>query len=105
MIEELYTFPQLINDEEHTERVIAALRGELGAENVELVPPKMGSEDFGWLGESIGVPSVFWMFGGADPQDENPAKNHSPFFLPVPEPTLTTGVRTILSTVGSYLGR
>lgn len=105
LIEELYTFPQLVNDAEHTERVIDALRGELGEDNVSLVPPKMGSEDFGWLGESIGVPSVFWMFGGADPADENPAKNHSPFFLPVPEPTLVTGVRAIMSTVGSYLGR
>lgn len=102
-IEELYTFPQLINDAEHTERVIDALKAELGEDKVSIVPPVMGSEDFGHLGESIGAPYVFWNFGGADPADENPAKNHSPFFLPVPEPTLSTGVQAAVGVITSYL--
>lgn len=105
LIEELYTFPRMYNDPSHTERVRQALIGELGAENVAVTPPKMGSEDFGWLGDSIGVPYVFWMFGGADPKDPAPAGNHSPHFLPVPEPTLSTGVRAILAGLGAYLGR
>lgn len=104
-IEEMYTFPQLFNDEEQTKHVVEALRGELGEENVAVTPPMMGSEDFGWLGQSIEVPSVFWMFGGADPADENPAKNHSPFFLPVQEPTLEAGVRAALAAISHFLER
>lgn len=105
LIEELYSFPRVYNDPEHTEHVLAALRNELGEDNVKINPPAMGSEDFGHLGDSIGVPYVFWVFGGADPADENPAGNHSPYFLPVPEPTLSTGVRAALSVIGSYLTR
>ncbi|MGP6172599.1 amidohydrolase [Corynebacterium sp. A21] len=105
LIEELYTFPRVYNDPVHTERVISVLRAELGEEKVAIVPPSMGSEDFGHLGDVIEVPYVFWMFGGADPEDENPAGNHSPFFLPVPEPTLSTGVRAVLSVLGHYLAR
>lgn len=103
LIEELYTFPRVYNDPAHTEEVLAALRAELGEDNVSVDPPKMGSEDFGHLGDSIGVPYVFWNFGGADPTEENPAGNHSPFFLPVQEPTLNTAVRAVLGVIGHYL--
>ncbi|AGF71047.1 amidohydrolase [Corynebacterium halotolerans] len=103
LIEELYTFPRMYNDPAHTERIIGALSEELGDGKVVINPPKMGSEDFGWLGDSIGVPYVFWYFGGSDPEDPNPPVNHSPYFLPVMEPTLSTGVRAALAAIGHYL--
>lgn len=103
LIEELYTFPRMFNDPIHTDLVVGALSAELGEEKVVINPPKMGSEDFGWLGDSIGVPYVFWYFGGADPLDPNPPVNHSPHFLPVIEPTLSTGVRAALAALGTYL--
>ena len=85
------------------------LRATLGEDAVAIVPPLMGSEDFGHLAAAIGVPSVYWMFGG------HPAEvlagggpvpvNHSPFFAPVMEPTLSTGVRAALTAILSKLGK
>lgn len=63
----------------------------------------MGSEDFGTLADAIGVPSVYWMFGGHTAErlaSEAPVPgNHSPHAGPVMEPTLTTGVRAALTAI------
>lgn len=102
-IEEIYTFPQLRNHPGEGAKVVQALREELGDDKVVESPPLMGSEDFGHLADAIDVPSMFWFFGGAAKDDENPAKNHSPRFLPVEEPTLETGVRAALAAIASYV--
>lgn len=96
-IEHLYAFPRCVNDPAATERAVRALRAELGAEAVTESPPFMGSEDFGHFGETLGVASVYWLFGGASAESlasgAAPAGNHSPGFAPALEPTLSTGVR------------
>ena len=61
-----------------------------------------GSEDFGILATAIGKPSCFFLYGGLDPemwdQHEKEGRlkeipgNHSPFFTPVLQPTLTVAV-------------
>lgn len=104
-IEEIYTFPQLHNDPEQGAKVAEALRAELGEDNVIETPPLMGSEDFGHLADSIDVPSMFWFFGGAAKDDKNPAKNHSPRFLPVEDPTLVTSVRACVAALGAYIAK
>lgn len=104
-VEELYRFPKLYNDPEHTARVRDSLAAELGAEHVVDMPAAMGSEDFGSLAQAIDVPNVYWMFGGFSEENDAPPVNHSPFFLPEIEPTLTTGVRAAVSTLRGYLGR
>lgn len=108
-IEELYTFPLLINDEEETARVIEVLRGALGDDKVSEKPAVMGSEDFGALPDALGVPGVYWFFGGM-PQDvvdsdEPTPSNHSPFFGPVMEPTLSTGTAAAYAVLMSRLGK
>ncbi|MBL3699932.1 amidohydrolase [Leucobacter luti] len=103
-IEEIYRFPLLHNDPQRTEQVAAALRAELGAEQVVALAPSMGSEDFGWLAESIGVPNVYWVFGGFPADRADPPVNHSPFFLPDMEPTLSTGVRAAVGALRAALG-
>jgi metal-dependent amidase/aminoacylase/carboxypeptidase family protein len=81
----------------------------LGKDGVAEIEPLMGSEDFGALGAAIGVPSVFWMFGGHDAatlEGDGPVPvNHSPFFAPVIEPTLSTGVQAALTAILSRVGR
>ncbi len=107
VIEELYRFPRNFNDLDATASLAEALRGALGAENVKDGEPKMGSEDFGALPGALGVPSVFWFFGGFDAQavDAGTAPvNHSPRFVPVPEPTLWTAATAALAAVRSKLG-
>ncbi|WP_440103449.1 amidohydrolase [Glutamicibacter mishrai] len=104
-ITELYTFPRLYNDPQHTEQLVGALGEEFGEEQIRLAPPAMGSEDFGALADAIGVPNVFWMFGGADPKDPSPAVNHSPFFLPEYHGALDTAVRAAVAGLMHYVGR
>ena len=108
-------FPLTINDPGATERVAAALRDALGEDNAVVHDPVTGSEDFGLFGSDAGVPSVFWFFGGLDADrfadvtargrvaQEIPS-NHSPFFAPVPEPTIVGGVRCMTSVALAWLG-
>ncbi|MFD6061863.1 amidohydrolase [Rhodococcus wratislaviensis] len=108
LIEELYTFPRNYNDPDATADLVAELRKVLGENNVTPSLPMMGSEDFGLLAEVIGVPSVFWMFGGHTTDTLESGKpvpvNHSPFFAPVAEPTLSTGVQAAMTAILSKVG-
>ncbi|MFB9072169.1 amidohydrolase [Citricoccus parietis] len=105
-IEELYRFPLNFNDPAATEEITGTLRRALGEENVGEAEPRMGSEDFGNLATALGVPSVFWMFGGFDRgtvESGSMPVNHSPRFVPVPEPTLWTGATAALAALRSKL--
>ncbi|NDV06782.1 amidohydrolase [Rhodococcus sp. IEGM 248] len=108
LIEELYTFPRNYNDPDATAELVAEFQKVLGENNVTPSAPMMGSEDFGLLAEVIGVPSVFWMFGGHTAETLESGKpvpvNHSPFFAPVAEPTLSTGVRAAMTAILSKVG-
>lgn len=105
-IEELYRFPRNLNDVDETEALREHMVETLGEDKVITGKPFMGSEDFGTLAESIGVPSVFWFFGGFTEEqmaaDDVPV-NHSPQFLPVVEPTLSTGYAAVMTAVLSKL--
>lgn len=107
-IEELYTFPLLYNDPEATADLKDALTAVLGADKVLDTEPKMGSEDFGHLAEAIGVPGVYWFFGGLPDEvvggDLPVPSNHSPLFAPVIEPTLSTGVAAAYAALMSQVG-
>ncbi|REE04145.1 hippurate hydrolase [Citricoccus muralis] len=106
VIEELYRFPRNVNDPEATAALVETLRGTLGAGSVTEGEPKMGSEDFGTLPGALGVPSVFWFFGGFAAQTVDAGTmpvNHSPRFVPVPEPTLWTGATAALAALRSKL--
>ncbi|KGJ77461.1 amidohydrolase [Cryobacterium roopkundense] len=107
-IEVLSTFPRCYNDPAATEKLIAALSHSLGEDAIFEVPPVMGSEDFGLLAEAIGVPSVYWMFGGYSQQSidsvDSVAGNHSPHFAPDPEPALAAGLTAALTAILSKVG-
>jgi hippurate hydrolase len=107
--------PVLVNDPATTERAIAAIEGELGADLVTVTPPATGSEDFSVFGSAAGVPSCFWFVGGTDPAlyaaadaagrlDRDVPSNHSPYYAPVLEPTVATGVRTLVAAALAWLG-
>lgn len=109
VIEELYRFPRCYNDPEATGPVLQALADELGEHAVNGDSPlRMGSEDVGRLADTIGVPMVFWWFGGHDPEDFEsdaaPAANHSPHFAPNDLRVVRAGTRSALAAVLSRLG-
>ncbi len=103
-MEQDYT-PSTYNDPALADRVVAALETRFGDERVYAVPAVMGGEDFSLYGRTDeDVPSFMFWIGGADPKAIKAAKegkgpmppsNHSPFFAPVPEPTLKTGVEAM----------
>ena len=92
----------VVNDQALTERTGAVFKAAFG-ENAMVIPaPGPASEDYS---EFIlaGVPSVYFAIGGFDPKMMEEYKkagkplpgNHSPFFAPVPEPTIRTGVEAM----------
>ena len=103
-IESDYT-PSTYNDEALTNRVMAAIADSVGAERVTTRPPSMGGEDFARYGRTAeNIPTLIYWTGGNDPEALKAARegkappapsNHSPFFAPIPEPTLKTGVQAM----------
>ena len=106
-IAELYTFPLLVNDPAETERVSDVLGAAIGPDRVLQRPARMGSEDFGALPGALGVPAVYWFFGGMPDEvvdgDAPVPSNHSPEFAPVMEPTLSTGVTAAYAVITARL--
>jgi amidohydrolase len=106
-------FPPLVNDPEATGRTVAALAQQFGEKRVAEQRPVNASEDFGMFGTAAGAPSVFWTFGGLDPTFVDSLRregrageipvNHSPFFAPVIEPTITTGVEAMVAAALGWL--
>ena len=93
------------NDPDLVQRVADTLRERFGAEAVINARPVMGGEDFAYFSRTHEkIPSFIFWLGGADPvafasarvgKGPKPPSNHSPFFAPVPEPTLKMGVEAM----------
>ena len=106
--------PALHSDPDATIRTVAAFTELFGAERVVLRPPMTASEDVGHYGTELGVPTVFWLWGGGDPElfaraaaagrlDQDVPFNHSPKFAPTPQPTLDTGVEALVTAALTWL--
>lgn len=93
--------PSLYNDPDLVERVVSAFEAELGKSQVTEVQPVTGGEDFARYGRvEPRIPSMMFVIGVVDPDTYRDAvkdntqlpSTHSPFFAPVPGPTIRTGV-------------
>ena len=105
ILKDEYT-PALYNDPDFSNKVLDFIRNEIGPENVNEIPAVMGGEDFGRFGrQEPKIPSFLFWLGGVSKDDWERyqkgeitlASNHSPFFAPIPQPTLSTGVSAITS--------
>lgn len=102
-------FPPTVNDADATARVQRVLAATFGAEKIcaDDAQKHMGSEDFSKLATALGIPYVFWGFGGYDyTRFDNPASipgNHSPFFAPDPEITLAAGTHAAVAVLHDAL--
>ncbi|KAJ6008475.1 Zinc metallopeptidase [Penicillium herquei] len=93
--------PATVNDEKLVKELEGTFGSYFGDRMVDMERPS-ASEDFSLLATEAGAPYVMWMFGGIDEKTWDEAvhkgkvnelpSNHSPFFAPVIEPTLKTGV-------------
>jgi amidohydrolase len=116
-------FPLTVNDGETVGRLEEAFDKHFGDGNEDGIVDGhkknmnnvLGSEDFGILATAIGKPYAFWFWGGTDPElwdryekegrlDEVPV-NHSPFFAPCVQPTLTVGVDALVVGALTFLGK
>jgi hippurate hydrolase len=96
----------VINDDALTARTAVVLKAAFGDRLHEDARPWTASEDFSDFVRA-GVPGTYLSLGGLDPaliaadkaKGEPVPTNHSPFFAPLPEPTIKAGVEAMTLTV------
>ena len=112
-------FPLLFNDSGVTEKLEETFSkhfkpGKHSYQND--IARLQGSEDFGILATAIGKPSCFFLYGGTEQGvwdtaekdgrlSEDVPGNHSPFFAPVVQPTLTVGMEGYVVAALTFLGK
>ena len=102
---EIYdAYPLTANDPEVTKKVTASMTNHLGQERVlKEYHPMTASEDFSYIPRALGIPYLFWGFGGFT-EDQEVYANHNPKFAPAIQPTLETGTQAAIVAVLTYLG-
>ncbi|MCX4792207.1 amidohydrolase [Streptomyces sp. NBC_01221] len=114
-ISTMHTFPLMVNDEDACARTLAAIGDVIGHDRLTDRGASSGSEDVGVFGTSANVPVCYWLLGGIDPDTYRRAEaagtrnrdipqNHSPYFAPVMQPTLTNGVAVLTAAALAWLG-
>ncbi len=96
------------NDPALTERLAAALRKSLGADNVVRIDPLMVSEDFNRFGLDRQIPIAMLGVGAGDPGRISSGTMpglHSSQFAPAPDPAIRTAVRAATAMVLELLKR
>jgi len=100
--------PATYNNPELTKRLVAVWRKSLGDQNVEIIDPVMGGEDFSEYSlPDHSIPAANFHFGAVDPAKIAEFKKagkelptlHSSKFAPVPEPTIRTGMIGMIAAV------
>jgi amidohydrolase len=96
------------NNPELTKRLVEVWKKVLGPDNVEIVDPTMGGEDFSEYSlPDHSIPAVDFHIGAVDPEKIAQFKKegkelptlHSSKFAPVPEPTIKVGIIGMTSAV------
>ena len=100
--------PATYNNPELTKRLVAIWKASLGNENVKIVDPTMGGEDFSEYSlPDHSIPAVDFHIGAVDPGKIADYKKagkelpslHSSKFAPVPEPTIRVGIVAMTAAV------
>jgi amidohydrolase len=100
--------PATYNNPDLTKRLVAVWKKTLGDQNVEIVDPTMGGEDFSEYSLSDhSIPAVDFHLGAVEPEKIAQFKKegkelptlHSSKFAPVPEPTIKVGIIGMTSAV------
>jgi amidohydrolase len=102
------------NNPELADRLRAVLVRTVGADNVVKSGPDMVSEDFGQFGlEGHQIPTAMLRLGAVAPEKVAESKAtgkqlpslHSALFVPLPEPTIRTGVLIMTASVLDLMGK
>ena len=109
-------YPLTQNDPDVTERIASAFRSHFGSETVFDLGRVTASEDFSHVPDALGTPYTYWGVGGTDPEkyerafkagrvEQDIPVNHSEFFAPVIEPTLSAGTQALVVAALTYLAK
>jgi hippurate hydrolase len=109
-------YPLTDNDPEVTERITSAFRSHFGAETVFDLGRQTASEDFSAIPDAFGTPYTYWGVGCTDPEtyqraldagrvEQDIPVNHSEYFAPVIEPTLSNGTQALVIAALAYLAK
>jgi hippurate hydrolase len=107
-------YPLTDNHPEVTDRITSAFRSHFGTETIFDLGRLTASEDFSDIPNAFGIPYTYWGVGGTDPEkyqraldagrvEQDIPVNHSEFFAPVIEPTLSTGTQALVIAALTYL--
>lgn len=106
--------PATVNDIGLTQKLVPVFKKLIGEINVEEMPPYMVGEDFSRFGmQDKKVPIFMFWLGAADPALVKKAKEtgaqlpslHSPYFAPLPEPTIKTGIKAMSAAALALWGK
>jgi hippurate hydrolase len=109
-------YPLTENDAEVTEKIASAFRSHFGRDTVFDLGRVTASEDFSHIPAALGTPYTFWGVGCIDPEKYEQALkadrvaqdipvNHSEFFAPIIEPTLSIGTQALVIAAMTYLAK
>ncbi|RZL88423.1 MAG: amidohydrolase, partial [Variovorax sp.] len=102
----------IVNNEELVRKTEAVFKDAFGADKAQRMPAMTASEDFSAYADE-GIPSMFFFTGvyvpeavaeAARPGGKPVAFNHSPFYAPVPEPSIKTAAQAMTLAVLNVLG-
>ena len=100
--------PAMLNDSALTRKTTALFKEVLGEAKVHERPPVMGGEDFSRYGRE-GIPIFMYWLGTIAPERVADSMKeggkplpslHSDSYYPVPQPSIKTGVKTVMRPVG-----
>lgn len=97
-------YPVTYNDPDLTQRMVPSLKKAAGEQNVMVIAPHTGAEDFSFYQEKI--PGLFFFIGGCPP-DVDPAKapsHHTPDFM-IDEGGMITGINAMLQLTLDYMNK
>lgn len=109
-------YPLTENDREVTEKITNAFQSYFGSEAVFDLGRVTASEDFSHVPNAFKIPYTFWGVGGIDPEkyeqalkagrvEQDIPVNHSEYFAPVIEPTLSVGTEALVVAAMTYLAK
>jgi len=109
-------YPLTENNADVTERITAAFKSYFGEDTVFELGHQTASEDFSDIPNAFGIPYSYWGVGCTDPEKYEKALragrvqqdipvNHSEFFAPVIEPTLSVGTAALVVAAMAYLAK
>ncbi|MDQ4126929.1 MAG: M20/M25/M40 family metallo-hydrolase, partial [Actinomycetota bacterium] len=91
----------VVNDDDLIRQIEETARAVVGGENVEVMPPNMGGEDFSAYGQR--VPAAFYLVGAGNEARGITAPHHHPRFT-IDEDALAVGLKMHLAVARRMLG-